>query len=255
MLNELFNFKYKNKKQYFKMLNDLLDKEEFIISTNEDNNFSNPIIIPIQDTAHISIQLFESEEIALKYQAVNPIKLSRIKKNELLILLDALYYKGLSSMLCYLNDESCLFTYIEDVLRNNPLVSETNTRLIKVLNKLLIEKGRFNYVYHKTLTVDEIIYGIVRYNILKEGSKDYIHLFETEDLAEKYLMGKSIKITDDVTYPITTITNAVLYHSLANYKKNIDFIVIHTEKEKIKIDKSDFIKIIVRVGFEQLNLD
>ena len=39
MLNELFNFKYKNKKQYFKMLNDLLDKEEFIISTNEDNNF------------------------------------------------------------------------------------------------------------------------------------------------------------------------------------------------------------------------
>lgn len=255
MLKDLFDFKYKNKKQYFKALNDLLDKEEFFISVNEEHNISNPIIIPIQNTAYISVQVFETESVALEYQSTNPIKVTKITKNELLILLDNLYFKGLNSILFYLSDKSCLFAYIEDVLISNPLVSKTHTELIKVLNKILIEKKRFNYIYHKTLTIDEILYGIVRYNILKEGSQDYIHLFETEELAETYLKSKGINFDDDKHYPITTILNPVLYHSLANSKKNIDFIIVHTVGGKVKVSKSDFINMIVRVGFEQLNLD
>lgn len=245
-----------NKKTYSNLIKDLMSKESLFIATNEFNNISNPIIVPILDTDLVAIQLFSSFEMANEYKTLNPIEFSEIKLNDLLLLLDKLFFKGVTGVL-YFSDNEVVTSYlhIEDLVKNNHLVTKEYKEVVRILNNVLLNKKYFNYLHHQTLTVDEILYYIVRFNIHNEGTKKYVNIFETEQLAEQYCTKKGIYGEDKDEYPITTISNSVLYHCITKLKGKADFIVMYSENKKYKINIDDFIYLIINVGFEQLNLD
>lgn len=254
-IDKILNTK-NNKNLYNRLIEGLLKKETLYIATNEYNNISNPVIIPILDTKLVAIQIFSSFEIANEYKTLNPIEFSEIKINDLLLILDKLFFKGVTGAL-YFSDNEVVTSYlnIEDLLKENKLATKENKEVIRVLNNVLLNKKYFNYLHHKTLTIDEILYYIVRFNIHNEGTKKYVNIFENENLAEEYCTRNGIYGNDKDAYPITTISNSVLYHCITKLKNKADFIVIHTQNKKYRINIDDFIYLIINVGFEQLNLD
>lgn len=255
-INKILSLKTHNKTLYNKFINDVLSKKTLYIATNEMNNISNPVVIPVTNTDIVCVQLFESFEIANEYKTLNPIDFTEIKLNDLLLLLDKLFFKGVTGVLYFSNEDVVTsYLHIEDILKDNHLINKENKELVKILNNVLLNKKYFNYLHHKTLTADEILYCIVRFNTHVEGSKKYVNIFETELLAEEYCTKKGIYGDDKDKYPITTIVNSVLYHCITKLKGKADFIVLYTENKKYKINIDDFIYLIINVGFEQLSLD
>ena len=255
-INKILSLKSHNKTLYNKLINNILSKETIYIATNEMNSISNPVVVPVTDTDVISIMLFESFELVNEYRTTNPIDFTEVKLNDLLLLLDKLFFKGVTGILYFSKEEVVTsYLYIEDILKDNQLINKENKELVRILNNVLLNKKYLNYLHHKTLTADEILYCIVRFNIHVEGSKKYVNIFENELLAEEYCTKKGIYGDDKDKYPITTIVNSVLYHCITKLKGKADFVVLHTENKKYKINIDDFVYLIINVGFEKLSLD
>lgn len=261
-MNSLLSIKEKNNKLYIDNIKKILSKDYLYISTNNYEDMFNPIIIPIVDTDEVVIQVFESLDLAKEYQNNNPIKFTKISINEFYLLIDKLFFKGITGVLVMSKCKECMTMYysIIDFLNiygdgENKLINTENMTLVRELRKVLIQNKFLNYIYHKTLTTDEILYCIVKYNIEDEDFKKCINLFTSEEIAEKYCKKNNIKDIRTNDYPITTVINNVLYHSIVKLKGCVDFINIYCDDKKYKINIDDFIYLIINVGFEQLNLD
>lgn len=136
-INKILSFKIYNKKIYNKLIETILCKESFYISTNEMNVLLNPLIVPIENSEEISIQLFETFELANEYRTNNPIYFSKIERNELLLLLDKLFFKGVTGVLYFSETEVVTsYLHIEDLLKDNHLVNKETKEIVKVLNEL-----------------------------------------------------------------------------------------------------------------------
>lgn len=257
IIKEVLYLKEYNKKIYDSLISNFKEKEVLYIATNQKDNINNPVIIPVLDTDIIAIEVFESLELATKYQETNLVEFMEIKLNDLLIIIDKLYFKGVTGILFFSSNKNYTtsYLYIEDLISDNDFIKKENKQLIVLLNKVLLGKNYLNYLHHQSLTADEILYCIVRFTIQSEGNKKYINIFEDESLAEKYCDKKLIYGKDKDNYPITTIPNSVLYHSMTKLCNKIDFIVLHTRNKKYKVDIDEFISLIIKIGFEQLTLD
>lgn len=256
-IDKILSIKENSKTIYNQLIECFLSKETLYMATNRSFDVSNPVVVPIMSTDIVAIQLFETKELIEEYQKANLIEVTEVRLNDVMLLLDKLYFKGITGVLYFNNNENYITSYlhIEDLLKDTHLVNKENKKLVKLLNKVLLQKKYFNYLHHPTLTADEILYCIIRFNINVEGTKKYINIFETEELAEEYCTKKGIYGDEKENYPITTIVNSVLYHAITKLEGKVDFIVIYSENKKYKIKLEDFVYLIVNVGFEQLNLD
>lgn len=256
-IDRILSLRENNKSLYDKLFKNFLNNETLYMATNNMREMSNPVVIPIVNTEEVAIQIFETKEMIEEYRKTNMIEITEVSLNEVLLVLDKLFFKGVTGVLYYSNNNDYMTSYlhIEDLIKENHLVNKENIGLIKILNKVLLQKQYFNYLYHKTLTADEILYCIVHFNTHVEGTKKYVNIFETEELAEEYCMKKGTYGVNKDDFPITTIVNSVLYHAISKLKDKVDFIVLHSKDKKYKVKVEDFIYLITNVGFEQLNLD
>ena len=251
---EFINIKYKNNNLYNRLIKDILNNNKVYLSTM--GNYNQPTIIPIKGSELIAIQVFETLDLAKEYKKYNKIDFVEISVNNLLLMLNELFFKGVTGVLYFNNSENkTTYLLIEDIIKDNPLINKDTKNIISILNDVLINKNHFNYLYHFTLSADEILYCIVRFNVNAEGSKKYINLFTDECVAETYCYKKGIYGEDKDKYPITTIVNDVLYHSLVKVKDKIDFVIVHTKEKKYRVDIDVFIQLIINVGFNTLLLD
>lgn len=292
---ELFDKYYnkENKIEYERFVDNFVNSKLFYILVNEDKNIVdlNPMIIPVKDTEWTSICLFESKEIAEQYIEANNLigyaNTEVLSKDLLLMTLEKLFYKGITGILYmgnFINNITTIYIPILLIghVLNIELFTLNNANIIKILNGALLNNVYLHYIYHQSLTVDEVVYGIVRFKEEKSTNKT-INLFANRDLAEEYCKKnklfyskvKSIlnhankknnkEILKEIgadklkeMFPITSIKNDLLFHAITILKKrnkiNIDTIKIHGLKDVYKISLDDFIDLIIKVGFPQLDL-
>lgn len=296
---ELFTKYYNNnkyKKTYEDFVEDFLKNKHYYILTNIDTDIVglNPMIVPIKGTDFLAVCLFESEEICDKYINDNNLyhyaESTILTKDILLMTLEKLFYKGLTGILYngfFINEIKTTYIpiYLIGNIINNRFLTLTNENIVKVLNKALLNKEYLYYIYHPTLNIDEIFYGIVRFKEEQSKSKT-INLFVNREVIESYceknkIISNKVKmiinqakskikksnkeVLDEINadkskeiYPTTSIKNDVLFHAmnvLKNRKNlNINTIKIHDLKEVYSISLDDFIDLIIKVGFPQLDL-
>lgn len=274
---------------YENKIKELLNQEKVYILINRSKDV---LVTPIKNTEWVVVQVFESEEIANLYIQDNKLEgymeVDILSINSFLLLLEKLFYKGVTGILynCKMDiartiyiQTTSLFIDIEDTL-----VKNENQNVIKVLLNALYTKEFLNYIYNPMLNADEISIGIVKYAIRSDGKRKCIDLFENRDIAEKYCKRKGIEkrledslkklvkdkdnnetvlseIGDDFKkekYPVTTVMNEVLFHSLRmllNKEENDDMYVrLHTKDTFYKIDIKTFIQLVINAGFKQLDL-
>lgn len=286
----------KNKENYKRFIDKFLSSKNFYILVNEDTEIIglNPMIIPIKDTDWMTICLFETKEIAEQYIDNNGLEnyasMEILNKDVFLMTVEQLFYKGVTGILymgTYINDIKTIYIpiFLIGEMINNKLFTSNNIKIIKVLNNVLLNKKYLHYVYHQTLTVDEIMYGIVRFKEEKSKKKT-INLFVDRNSAENYCEKNKIylnklkmilnqaklkpkknnkEILSEIDsdklkdmYPTTTIKNDLLFHSISLLKKrkliSINTIKIHDLNEVYNISLDDFISLIMRIGFPQIDL-
>lgn len=266
--NSLYSFKNKNKAEYEQLLETIKNKDVYMVVNSIDIN--NPLIVPIEGTDDFAIVISTEKELDEMFKEDMKIDSIKISGDDLRKLLDKLFFKGVFNVIINFKHNG----KPKSVLCNTPELSENkyvvkeNKKIIKLLIKVLRTKEYFNYICHHTVTPSEIVFCIVRHYMLSEGTKKYINIFENESVLEKYLNSKkdidlliypnmfdeNNKRCKPENYPISTISNDVLYHSMNILRNKIDFIVIHTTEGKIKVDLNTFVNLILAIGFNPIDL-
>lgn len=310
---------------YKEKINSLLKMNDIYVMSNIDNGV---FVVPVKETNWGIVQTFESYEIAELYISENQlngyVKIDCLSVNSLLLMLEKLFYKGVTGILfnCVIDEPRTIYIPMPLLFKDieDTLVTANNQPIIRLLVKALYTNDYLNYLHHPTLNADEISIGIIRYVLRFDGKNNYIDMFENRITAEKYCYKKGIEknaeynckktiknnkdnekvlseIGDNVQlekYPITTIMNSVLFHSiklllekeykekeeiiqnielkkkenpnyelketdkkllaLANNKKSNLKIKIHSQDKIYEISMDDFMQLVINVGFEQLDL-
>ena len=264
MINKIY-YKMKDTDIYKNVLDNIKSKNEvYVISTNTDILDLKPLLVPIINTKFVSILLFTEEQLGKDYMEqnnLNNLELVKLSKNEYLIFLNKLYFNGVNSVIFngYLKDNlgSLLYT-IPSILKyigneKNVIIDDKYIPLISELRRLLINKKNFLYVYDKSLSVSDVSLGIVRFYI-HNAHERYINLFVDEKDAEEYCKKNKIKYRKE--YPIACVENRLLYNSIVTARRNSDVkvIYIYIDGERYKISTIDFMKLILRIGFDSIDL-
>ena len=267
-----------------KKVNELYNKEDVTILVNSPNDLlPSPVITPIGNTNWITVNVFENNkeanEFILNSGLLNKIYPQVLSGNKFLFLLEKLFFKGVSGVLYSFGEDSLYIPTIELLKREkNSLLKETYLEIVRYLNTTLNKSEFLYYIYDDILTADEILYGIVKFKIENISNKKYIDIFTNRDLAEKFCMKNKIesknnlclsftneKCNKDVlneigadttkeNIPVTSIINNLLFHSLNINLKKVNLIRFHTNDKKYIIPIEDFLKLVVNIGFEQLDL-
>lgn len=255
-----------NNNFYTESLDKILNLDKFYMLSFIKTKGS-PVIIPIASTDYISIILFEEETLANKYLLDNKIDkimfFSEIKLNALLLLLNNLFYKGLSGIVFNTKIEKDYYSYYYSILDifnktenfNNDLIKDENINLIRKLNNILFRNGQIYYIYHPTLCAQDILNCVIRYNIFKDSNDlKFIRVFLEEKEIENYCKKNKIIDNSSKGFPITTIPKDHLCNSLVTLigREKVDYIKIFSEGKIYKISLNDFITLILNIGFKQI---
>lgn len=276
----------------------LKEKVLYIVTNNEDRLNVNPMIVPVKDTNWLTIQIFNNENIANQYLKDNELEgvafIQPIAVDSFLIVLERLFFKGLTGILFngeFNSLEKTIYIpiYLLFLKEEDTLINPKYEEVIYLLNKSLLEKKFLYYIYHNTMTPDEVLYGIVRFTERFDGKEKFVDIFIDRNIAEKYCEKRKIFINkkyisdksinkdidadktntdvlneiesdaDKEIYPVTSIMNNVLFNAincLYNKKddRRIDYVKIHDYKKDYKVPLEDFLQIVVNVGFPQIDL-
>ncbi|EMH2710082.1 hypothetical protein SI855_002838 [Clostridioides difficile] len=258
-----------NNNFYTESLDKILNLDKFYMLSFIETKGS-PVIIPITLTDYISIMLFEEETLANKYLLDNKIDkimfVSEIKLNSLLLLLNNLFYRGLSGIIFNTKIEKDYYSYyysIFDIFNktenfNNTLIKEDNINLIRSLNNVLFKNEYIYYIYHNTLSVQDILNCIIRYNIYNDSKGlKFIRIFLEEKEIEDYCKKNKIIDNSSNDYPITTIPKENLFNSLVVLinREKVDYVNVFSKGKMYTVGLNDFITLIINIGFKQVIYD
>lgn len=267
-----------NKKIYEKKFCELKNLKKIYLLDFKNNLNNSTFLIPIKEIGLV-MPVFEEKKLAEQYLEINKeffkesLIIQETSYGVLEYLIENLFYKGLDGILYYTPNP--IFYKTTRFIKND-LITEDTTEVINILNRILLAKENFYYMY-KNLSVDEVLLGVVKFLIRTDGKNKYVDLFLSREDAENYCKKKNIivdcynnstnKTTSNTNvlrligddkeqekYPVSSIMNDMLFHSINKEDEKIDQVKIHTNKKTYNIKTKEFLRLVMNVGFNVINL-
>lgn len=246
---------------------DTLNSNDMYIALNSDYNedYLDPMIIPIMTTDFICFQIFESKDVLDEYIKENNLEgkllTRKINKDIFYMIIQDLFLRGVTGVLlnCKLDGayktmyySICeLVEYEKNKYSLKRLYTKKKENLIKLLNYMKLKNKQFFYIYREDLSAQEVCFYIVKFHIFHKNSNS-VKLFTTEEEANNYCKKHNILKSDEPRN--TTIHNDLLFGSLYHLGNKVEVVEIYDNENYYKIPLVEFLELVAGVGYQQIDL-